>query len=336
MKRDCRVELLRCVLMFLIVLSHTCHLGAYSQNPVVGALSASTIFATCAFVFVSGWYGIRFSWSKVVRFAGLGVYAAVVISVLSYILGFEFAFGCSLGWFGAAYLGLMFISPLVNAGIMALKHQGNRTLLSAWWCYAALMAVQWLCSLQKIVLFDVPGWYGHSFNTVLFVYVTARVAALTDVIGIIRTHVLVILFCGCSAINLLWAWAGSLATEGTWMYHFFIGTRDFGAPFVLVMSILVVIIIMRLPKKILWGDAFCFCAPSMFSIYLLHHAVPIMTPRIFYRTFEGFVSPWSGEVLSCVIAACVVMAICLAIDLVRRGALKLISFVRKEFAGYFG
>ena len=128
--RETNIEVLRCTMMFVIVLGHMCAMGPYAGNKFVHAVFTLSYFATNAFVFISGWYGIRFKPKKVWHLLELGLYAAVVNFLLSKIAIGEWSLMISLGWFGNSYLALLLISPLLNYGLDALDSRG---MLSQCW-----------------------------------------------------------------------------------------------------------------------------------------------------------------------------------------------------------
>ena len=87
-KRELNVELFRIVLMLGICLVHTVFIGAHHGifgmsewlNGLVGG-------AVDAFVFISGWYGIKFKTKKILAFYALALTCAVECRVVSVICG---------------------------------------------------------------------------------------------------------------------------------------------------------------------------------------------------------------------------------------------------------
>ena len=124
MRRDVSIELLRCCMMLLIVLHHCCLFGVH-KHPAVGGLSASTLFAVDVFVLISGWYGVRFSEKKVLKLLEQGVFAVLFVGLIAGLTGAGWDFRFSLGWFGNAYLALLCVSPIINAGIDSLRQGGG-------------------------------------------------------------------------------------------------------------------------------------------------------------------------------------------------------------------
>ena len=67
--RQGSVEMLRFVAMFFVALNHTAGYGALGWDNQLYALYIPTTWAVPVFVSISGWFGIRFSWRKIVNFA---------------------------------------------------------------------------------------------------------------------------------------------------------------------------------------------------------------------------------------------------------------------------
>ena len=78
-ERDTSIECYRVVLMFGIVLLHTITQCGFCRRGLDNMLS------TCvdSFVFISGYYGIRFTFSKAVRLVSIGIFCAAVVSLCS-------------------------------------------------------------------------------------------------------------------------------------------------------------------------------------------------------------------------------------------------------------
>ena len=121
MKRNPSIELYRVGLMLGICLLHSISFGLFKCAWV------SNILASCVvgFVFISGWFGVKFSWYKLLKLYGIGQYAALVFGLLSWLVGDvdSFCGGLMLGWhklthgfwFLHAYAVMMMFAPLVNA-----------------------------------------------------------------------------------------------------------------------------------------------------------------------------------------------------------------------------
>lgn len=124
-RRNASVELLRCLLMFLIVFHHSAYWGLWrgdgSQHLLLLVGTAAIMWHVDAFVAISGWFGIKFTWTK---FFNLWVQVAFysVLNILWkagqshwQLTARDWCVGG--GWFTAAYFLLMLISPVLNNAI---------------------------------------------------------------------------------------------------------------------------------------------------------------------------------------------------------------------------
>lgn len=116
-KRNSAIELYRCMLMFGICLLHCLHRDNY------GAWAESLLLpCVCGFAFISGWFGIRFTPSKVLRLYGVQFYCLAVAQIASWVVGNGFHIQSMLKgfcsyWFIHAYVLMMLLAPLVNHAV---------------------------------------------------------------------------------------------------------------------------------------------------------------------------------------------------------------------------
>ena len=128
-KRDPTIELYRILLMFGICLFHAVNSCGHQNLWISQSLSA----CVNAFAMLSGYFGIRFSWKKVVRLYGTGLYAAFVSTALLFLVDgkpWSMTFVAdslaqlSAYWFLHAYVFLMFLAPLIE--MVFSKVEGDR------------------------------------------------------------------------------------------------------------------------------------------------------------------------------------------------------------------
>jgi len=134
--RNSNIELLRIISMMMIMVLH--FLG-HSKNVWEGGLSADMLIwnmneslcisATAIFVLISGYFGIRFTFRKLLSLylqcfiwglVGYLLYALCANTPpvkLSTLFGRVFAFTHNKWWFVNTYLELIFLAPLLNAAI---------------------------------------------------------------------------------------------------------------------------------------------------------------------------------------------------------------------------
>lgn len=78
-KRDTSIELYRVMLMFGICLLHAIGQSLEPKAWMCNILSSCVV----GFVFISGWFGIKFSWMKLAKLYGIGIYCALVYGVVA-------------------------------------------------------------------------------------------------------------------------------------------------------------------------------------------------------------------------------------------------------------
>lgn len=318
--RNLNVEVLRSFLMLVIVIYHASNNGPfqipnqYSETKVVSWVMT---WATDAFVFISGWYGIHFSWRRFFRFLGYGVYAAVVLFLISKCALGRWYFTFTLGWFGNSYMALMLMAPFVNASLDGLYDKSPALLRQAWIGYTAAMLLSWMpvgwlgCSLT------VAGWFGHSFNTLLYVYVTAYVLrrwmwfqnlqrnhAAGWFVLIVTIHVGLI---GLTCVN-------------HWCKTYIRNALDFDSPTVIGMCALIFVVFAKTNFPVRLQKVCGWMGGSMFTVYLLHAS---RVGRVVYNMFVADLAEWFGGMAVSRIAAIfaggiICFCVCLALDLIRR------------------
>lgn len=115
--RDPEIELYRILLMFGICLLHCVCQGKWSGIWPRNLL----VFCIPGFVFISGWFGIRFSVSKIIRLYSIPVYASLIAPLfggvfVGYWREVLRVWDAERGfWFIHAYVILMLFSPLINS-----------------------------------------------------------------------------------------------------------------------------------------------------------------------------------------------------------------------------
>ena len=302
--------------MFLIVVGHIGLYGRHGGDLVGKGTESCTIFATDTFVLLSGWYGIKFRWSKIIRFMGLGLFVSLLLFFLAKKTGIDSSFKYSLGWFGASYMGLLLLSPIINDCL------NDRW----WWFYAAAMFLNWLPLRYFGVSFAIPGWGGISFNTLCFMYVTGRVLRKTDWVRKVTSFQALATFTVLMVINIVWAAAAGFSKPNSFIYSLLIGTRDNNSPLAIALAVSIFLMFRGMVIQSFIGRISAFIAPSMFSVYLLHEGCNGQLSRILYNKylFCDLGETLQLRLLSVLLSATIVMTICVCVDLVRRYASSII------------
>ena len=304
MKRDLSIEFLRCLLMALIVFYHACVVfDSFHPDMLVTGCGALTCFSTNCFAFISGWYGIRTTPSRIVRFLGLGLF---------FTLAF-LAFGSGgvryqLGWYGNAYLMLMLFAPIFNRSVESLADFRR-----VWFLLTGYMILLWL-PLEKMGMFlEVDGWKGPSVYTVFYMYATGLLLSRTDwAKGARRSRV--------------WAFVAliiSLSVVLSFVSHKYPGLElhvwAYNSPFMVSLAIGVFLLFrsVSMPRKIHLISG--FCAPSMFSVYLIHEGIGSSFFVPLMRHYERIMYDNGLPGICCAISvAGLIFLSCLCCDLVRR------------------
>jgi surface polysaccharide O-acyltransferase-like enzyme len=184
--RDSNMELLRLVAMLLVMTVHASYRAlppptqeGIANDPVSMflqiAVESFSVVGVNVFVMLSGWYGIRLRWSRLIEllfqvafFAILcmGVYYALTGGLppspyLSILMLHEGDY-----WFVKTYLALYLLSPVLNAFVQtATQRQMAITLVS-------LFAFQWVYGW----LFEATTWLraGYSLPSFACLYLLAR------------------------------------------------------------------------------------------------------------------------------------------------------------------
>lgn len=149
-KRDSNIELLRLVCMFLIVFQHCIHLCAFPEVwdtsvmsvevGVASVLLGLTYIGVNCFVLISGYYGIKLKLRSALNiYLICAIYALIGYLLHLYIDGAHVGMGLlyhsifcishSKLWFVKCYVGLMLLSPLLNAAIQNMQQRTYQWIL---------------------------------------------------------------------------------------------------------------------------------------------------------------------------------------------------------------
>lgn len=145
--RNSNVELLRFILMNMILIWHTFVHGfdfkgeGDPPEALQYLLMVITASSVNCFMLISGYYGIRFSWDKLLNiiFQTLGV--CLLWQVLAACMGngygftlnnfflYFFPISSSLWWFMPCYVIILVLSPLINQGVASIERQKFQLIL---------------------------------------------------------------------------------------------------------------------------------------------------------------------------------------------------------------
>ena len=297
------IEFYRTLLMFGICMLHSVSQGG---NGVGSKIATSILLAcVCGFVFISGYFGIRFKLSKLVKLYGLGLFAAVVNTCFFYHCdpvtcgGFirRLVYTFKDYWFLNAYAVLMLMSPLLNLALREIhQKEGFYAVVFTMICVIGWSFVAQLPLLRSWLPAS-AGLQNYSGFLFMGIYLLAGTWRVLDFDG-----------------KVMRSWGLAVLISITAIYPLCLGA--YSSPF----SIMVAGVCFSKCKRLalpVWLDRICsFVGPSLFSIYLIH------TNHFGFDTIKAMKSfltdvgcPYS---LSCMGVACLVFITCLAIDMIRR------------------
>ncbi len=224
----------------------------------------SNIFLSCVdgFIFISGYYGLRFRPSKILHLYTIAILCGIIYIVAGtyfgyYHLSFDKASLKLLrgvlwgGWFTNAYVFCMLLAPLVDT---ALTHLPRRLLASVLVPFF-LLTFGWSFGTELPIvgsaLPKTPGLGSYTGLTLLSVYTVARLCRMFD-IGKFFTWKRAILL-----LLALWCITG-------------IGFGEYSSPFAIALAATMFYVFKAIPFPSWVGKIACFLGPSMFSVYLLH------------------------------------------------------------------
>lgn len=309
MNRNPAVELYRVGAMFGIVLLHTIVQGGYLRSRGLDNVLLSCV---TAFVFISGYFGIRFSVRKIIRLIALGCYCSFIAAVIGGGM-------CCLRdgllldiikyhWFLWAYLVLMCFAPILNLAFdgelkEVLPRVAPILVVVFGWSYLAMIPV------LKRYFPTVQGFGPLTPLTLIGIYLAARLSRKV--------------FASMHLGSRVFAGLVILALPITW-----IGFGHYNSVASLVLAGAMFYLVEKLPVSERIGDMLAVVVPSLFPIYLLHcNAVGYEYLKSLNRFFIEDCHIWLYA--SYVMTAAVVFTVCFMIDLPRRFVLYMIDKRRK-------
>lgn len=316
MKRDSAIELFRILLIFGICLLHV---------GVVSWFSSALVSCVPGFVLISGYFGIRFSWRKILKLYLVAMYASLVIplvggcwSLSSYFLEALRVWNIRLDsvqpsgfWFLHAYAIMSVLTIPVE---MVLEGELTREKAQRLWRISlpVLIAVfgwGFLTKFNALAPFvpTVNGLQGFSPITLFASYLAGRnLMVWENFNGKVPRKLSAACFVG--SLVLLCFFRSYLAG-----YNSFVSV-------VLAVSAFLLFREIRVPER--FAKIVLAVSPSMFSVYLIHvhmyWAGMEHSYMVFGREILKALSPHLGSVLAVGVTSLVVFGCALLLDLPRR------------------
>ena len=250
-KRNDSIELLRCILMLGICILHSCSLGGYTN----GKFSRMLMPCVPCFVFISGYYGIKSTLSRIVRLIIIAFASVPIVGIVSWIVGYNGLSGWKIAaagvvdnWFVWAYVALMCFAPMMN---IAIEHPQHKTLVLP----IIVLCLGWgyLKGLPYFRLFmpTTEGLGSFTFTMMIGVYLVAKLWRKYDFLINIKT---LYLFLGLVVLTALCI----------------IGFSAYCSPVSVLWAGVLFTLFSRIGIPVVIGKVICFIAKSTFPIFILH------------------------------------------------------------------
>lgn len=281
-ERASNIELLRLLCMMGIVLMHFIGLAVYPEvwNPnaplsvsvIAGTLMCSvTILSVNIFGLISGYYGIQFSWRRLMILyltcslyailgCGVGLCNGEDISIKSFLLETFLPFSHASGglWFIQCYVGLVLFAPLLNKAIEHMNKNEYLLVLLLWTIANVYMGRFW-----KVPTYNV---YGYSVAQLVYLYlIGGYVRKFVNLSQISHVQILVPILLCIGLWNVL-----TLIQHQIVVPHW--SPTSYNHIIVLVASICVLILALKHPFYKQWINSI---ATGSLAIYLFHQNVHV-------------------------------------------------------------
>ena len=319
--RDYSLDGYRILLMYGICLLHAvqCCDGAI-------ALRCSRLLYWCVpgFVFISGWFGLKFSISKLLKLYGNAFYVVAILWIVkAYIIGDGWTLVSAIKvfrdyWFLNAYAVLMLLAPALNK-ITEKNEQGklDSRILAPMLCITFVWA--FLNSIEGVWSF-VPKSKGvepFSAFMMMGVYVAARIMRSMFPVDRISGSFLFLIAVFSLPFVLL-------------------GLHSYASPFSLALAIVVFAVFKKSVVLGKTGQVLRWMVPSLFSVYLFHAPPEICIPmmKCLIARFSNCGMPVG---VSAIMVALLVFVLGILLDMPRRllggGISAILRLAHNKFSG---
>lgn len=329
MQRDSNIELLRLVCMFLIVFQHCIHLYAFpevwSPDVMSGEVVVAAILTGLAyigvncFVLISGYFGINLKLRSALNIYMIcAIYALIGYLLHLYIDGVHigkgilyssvFCISHSKLWFVKCYVGLMLLSPILNAAMDSISKKTYQWVLGLLTVLNVYFGFLW-----KDAVFNADGYTIANF---VYIYMIGGYIRRYVDIEWCRKHrtenVGVYL-----ATSLLWA--GSIILQRYVPMPYDEWFWGYNNPFTLVGAISFFMLFISLPK--FYNKTINWLAAGTFAVYVVHcDGYMGGYIRSCISSLANFIHFEYGVVLTIIVmllVACVMLLSICAIDKIR-------------------
>lgn len=299
--RNPSVELLRVLMVFGICWLHAITTCARINSP----LSRINYFlypCVVGFVFITGWFGISFSWRRLLKLYGVSAYCALVAWVVHALESGR----CSLdpllailkdNWFLKGYVVVMLFAPIVNLALErkpAIKTFAPFLALVFGWTFLACAP-----RLGELIP-QSPGLSAYSGITMLGIYLAARIVRVYDLEARLK-HVAI--------------WVIPVSILAVALHY-----GSYASPFALTLAAFTFLWIKDCRAG--WSEKLWFwMSPSLLSVFLLHaspYGFSLMTRGELWLMHHGVQTD-----ASYFLVACATFVVAFILDIPRRVGLSL-------------
>ena len=302
--RNTNVEILRFVLMVFICFWHIIVHGYgfkcfgepnfYLKTNIRTTLFFCTLFspATYCFMFISGWYGIKYSLKKFIYFSTIGLFCfSISIAIRYYLNDIDYWFliathifpiACQKWWFLTCYIMVFIMAPFIEAGLNILDKK-------------TLKQVLYILTYMEVTSFIVlQDSTGRSFFGLLYIYFLARY--LRKINFNASTHILFTAY----IVSFITLWFGAYwaSTLDCYKWISWILVGSYNNPFIIIMAVTTFFIVMKIkPNNIKWLNV---VLENILIIYLITEGIGTVLYR--YEAYLISNNPYIGISLVLLIA----------------------------------
>lgn len=321
-KRNAALDVLRCFLMYLVVLQHTIVHGALPHSELASRpmlfLLGMTFPAVDGFTAISGWFGVKCTIRKLFRLGALiffcGTLAFVLCNLFHGLFGeilqerlgvesnkIQWGYGVYRYWYLGAYAKLMVLSIALNP---VLEWIGKHSRAAIAGSGVALAVVVYWIKYQF-------GWTSQSWQTLVLVYVFMRLMISLRFPQFVWSVLFALLLCVTIALC-------AFGKGGV--------LHDYANPITILAGIAVVGFVngWKLSEGHWLAKTCIYLAPSMISVYMLHmvfvaYGVRPATAILCKFHLGGL------NLLAFVFLAALAFALTACVDLIRRKVARLLN-----------
>lgn len=302
-KRNSSIDVFRCLMMFGIVWLHCITQGGYLRRGLDNILFSSVV----GFVVISAWFGIRFSWKKVLRIVGIGLYGALIAASVLVVRQESgtwvkwlslFAQNFVGRWYVWAYVMLMMLSPLLERAIVGCCADKKRLKEILVPLFALVFVWSFIGGLPYIRDYKFSGveFSDHSGVTLFGIYACVRISKNLGWFNHISRKQLI---CALPFLALITG----------------IGFYKYNSPFCLAQGVVWFLLLKDVEFSPILKRVSTWLGPSLLSIYVLH--TPFM--RDFYILERFLVEDLELSVpITHLVSALVVFILATMVDVPRR------------------